>query len=150
MKIIPRSLRRSARLLKFCLVGTSGVVVNFGSYLALTRLLTVHEYIASPIAIEISIINNYVWNHLWTWGDRRPDSWKHWFTRLLQFALVSSLTAFGLQYVTFIFLIEVFQFDDRLAQLAGIAAGICFNFWINHFYVFKKKKTESDQPESEI
>ena len=55
--------------IKFCVTGTSGVFVNLGSFHLLTQF-GVHRYLASPIAIELSIISNFVINNYWTFADR--------------------------------------------------------------------------------
>ena len=54
---------------KFCLTGLSGVVVNLGSFHILLEL-GVHKYLASPIAIEISVFSNFFLNNYWTFADR--------------------------------------------------------------------------------
>ena len=60
---------------KFCLTGLSGVVVNLGSFHILLEL-GVHKYLASPIAIEISVISNFFLNNYWTFADRDLSSRK--------------------------------------------------------------------------
>jgi putative flippase GtrA len=59
------------RFLKFALVGASGVIVNLGC-LALFRALHVQINLASALAIELSLLSNFVINHLWTFGDADP------------------------------------------------------------------------------
>ena len=55
--------------IKFSLTGLSGVVVNLGSFHLLLQL-GLHRYLASPIAIELSIISNFLINNYWTFADR--------------------------------------------------------------------------------
>ena len=55
--------------IKFCVTGLSGVLVNLGSFQLLTQF-GVHRYLASPIAIELSIISNFLINNYWTFADR--------------------------------------------------------------------------------
>ena len=57
---------------KFCLTGLSGVVVNLGSFHILLEL-GVHKYLASPIAIEISVFSNFFINNYWTFGRPRSE-----------------------------------------------------------------------------
>ena len=53
--------RSSAVFIKFLVVGASGVLVNLGAF---TLLLDagVNKYVASPIAIELSILTNFALN----------------------------------------------------------------------------------------
>ena len=85
---------------KFCLTGLSGVVVNLGSFHILLEL-GVHKYLASPIAIEISVISNFFLNNYWTFADRDLSSRKR--IRGLRFHIVS-LLALGVSYSTFVVL----------------------------------------------
>lgn len=128
---------RFERFLKFGMVGTSGVFVNMGGYWAFTRLFHIHYLIASPLAIELSIFNNFFWNDRWTWHDRQAASWRIWLKRLLQFMLISNLTAFGIQYGILILLTRVFHLYDMLAVAIGIGVAMFVNFGVNHWWVFR-------------
>lgn len=137
MKPLINRLRPGSRFIKFGLVGASGVMVNIGSYWLMTRIFTLNELIANPVAIQVSIISNYILNERWTWRDRRSESLTHWLQRLLFFVFVSNLTAFGVQYLTFIILTQFFHVYDLLAVLVGIAIGTVFNYLVNHFWIFR-------------
>jgi len=60
----------TARFAKFCVVGASGVIVNFG-FLGLFITLGVHTNLASALAIELSVLSNFTVNFLWTFADKR-------------------------------------------------------------------------------
>ncbi len=133
------------RFLKFGVVGASGVLVNMSVYWLLTRLLKIPYYLANPIAIQFSILNNYIWNAGWTWRDHRSGSHGRWLIRLAQFVFVSNLTALGIQWTVFMLLTAKAGIYDLLAQLIGIGCGMVVNFAVNHFYVFQHQKG-SKQP----
>lgn len=59
----------SRTFIKFALTGLSGVFVNLGSFQFLLNL-GVHKLLASPVAIELSIISNFLLNNYWTFRDR--------------------------------------------------------------------------------
>jgi putative flippase GtrA len=127
------------RFAKFGAVGASGVIVNLGT-LALLRRLGVHTNLASAVAIELSILSNFLINHLWTFGDRRtqsghdgPSVGQH----LLRFHLVS-LGGGAIQFVLFVGLNVVWLrlFGTRLAIAAyGAGAGSWTDHWIWHPFV---------------
>ena len=54
--------RQSEEFVKYCIVGFSGLFVNLGLYICLTRLFTIDMTVSSPIAIELSIISNFILN----------------------------------------------------------------------------------------
>ncbi len=65
----------NARLIKFSVVGASGVAVNMGLLYALTRFMGIHYILSSILAIEVSILTNFILNDIWTWRDRRTKTY---------------------------------------------------------------------------
>jgi dolichol-phosphate mannosyltransferase len=61
--------RSSRTLINFLFVGASGVAVNLGVF---TLLLDagVSKFIASPAAVELSIVTNFLLNNCWTFRRR--------------------------------------------------------------------------------
>ena len=57
------------RWLKFGAVGAVGVVVQLG-LLALLVQLGVHYLVATALAVEAAVLQNYYWHTLWTWRGR--------------------------------------------------------------------------------
>lgn len=149
-------LRR--RFVKFGTVGASGVFVNMGFlYLAQEHLFT---FVASPgmrlnasmaVAIFFATVNNFAWNRLWTWADRKHHHDKPlalqfgqyalacWVGIALQVVITKLLVAAGAHYLT--------------ANLAAILFASVFNFAVNDFWTFSRLKllkipagTASDPP----
>ena len=77
---------RSKTFLKFAAVGASGVVVNLASFTLLMNM-GLNKFIASPIAIELSIITNFLFNNFWTFSKRDMNDRIH--IRGLKFNIVS-------------------------------------------------------------
>ena len=122
---------------KFCLTGLSGVVVNLGSFHILLEL-GVHKYLASPIAIEISVISNFFLNNYWTFADRDLSSRKR--IRGLRFHIVS-LLALGVSYSTFVGLsVWLPQVDPVWLQGCAIAPGTLFNYFLNSYWTFREER----------
>ena len=59
------------RFIKFSIVGASGTLVNLGLLYLLVEFGGLNETVAVVISYEISILNNFAWNELWTFRDRR-------------------------------------------------------------------------------
>ncbi|MCL5958924.1 MAG: GtrA family protein, partial [Chloroflexi bacterium] len=57
------------KLVKFCVVGASGVVVNYAILWLLHDRFGFNLLIASPTAVEVSIFNNFFFNHYWTFRE---------------------------------------------------------------------------------
>ena len=58
------------RLIKFAIVGTSGVVVNLGLLYILVEWFGLYYMLAAVISIGSSVVSNYILNDKWTWRDR--------------------------------------------------------------------------------
>ncbi len=80
----------TARFIKFCVVGASGVVVNL-AMLALFSALGMQQSLASACAIQVSILSNFVVNDRWTFRDQRGEGTV--VSRLLRFQGVSLVGA---------------------------------------------------------
>ncbi len=61
----------SVRFLKFGAVGASGVGVNLAFLWLFADLLGFHTNLASALAIEVSIVSNFLLNEAWTFSDRK-------------------------------------------------------------------------------
>lgn len=59
------------QLLKFCVVGASGYVVNLSIYAALVTRAGMHFLPAATCSFLVAVANNYAWNRAWTFRGRR-------------------------------------------------------------------------------
>ena len=121
--------------LQFAVVGASGVVVNLG-FFTLFLMAGLNKYIASPIAIEISIISNFLLNNFWTFRSRKTKDRIR--IKGLKFNAVSFL-ALGVSYGTFVAL-SIFFPDEQpqLHQLVGIIPATLLNYFLNSYWTFKE------------
>src|SRR6201985_2656725 len=91
-------MRALRTFLRFAVVGASGTIVNLGMF-SVALHANLNKYVASPLAIGVSIIWNFVLNNYWTFKERRTRDR----TRIkgLKFNLVS-LASLGVSFTTFI------------------------------------------------
>jgi len=120
--------------IKFGLVGISGIAVNEGLLALFAKVFYWPLGIAGALAIEISIINNFLLNNYWTWRGSREHTFR---TRLLRYhsvAIISGLVNYGI-----LLLLSGFGMEPLLANLVGIGAGTIINFFLNHYWTFARK-----------
>ena len=123
--------RETIRFLKFCVVGLSGVVVNMFFLWAFTERLKVFYLFSSLIAIELSIINNFVLNHLWTWRDRRRTERYTLIRRITKYHVSVTVSAVLANIFLLWFLTEILNIYYLFSNLVGIGAGVFLNFFLN-------------------
>jgi dolichol-phosphate mannosyltransferase len=113
------------RLIKFSLVGLSGLFVNEG-FLWFFVHIGMDKYIANIPATELSILNNFTWNDLWTFRDlKRKPLWQ----RLVSFH-AAALTGAVFQWITYALLVW-FGINYLIANLVGIALSFVVRFAFN-------------------
>lgn len=78
-----------SRFFKFGIVGFTGFLVNFG-FLRLFRSLGLAETLSWLFSTEMAIINNYVFNNLWTFSEKKIGGVKNTLVKFLQFNLTSA------------------------------------------------------------
>jgi dolichol-phosphate mannosyltransferase len=124
----------SKTFIKFAIVGATGVAVNLG-FFTLFLWAGMNKYLASPIAIELSIITNFLLNNYWTFRWRKTRDRVR--VKGLKFNVVS-FAALGVSYGTFVAL--SFLFPDvapQIHQLAGIVPATLVNYFLNSYWTFK-------------
>lgn len=99
------------RLLKFMIVGGLGTLVNEGVFILTARDMPI--FFSLGLAIELSIIFNFILNDVWTFKDRRVGSF---IKRLLKFH-VSSFSGGIVQYITVILLLVAFLHFSNVSEI---------------------------------
>ena len=123
------------RVLKFAVVGLSGIVVNMAVLFFCTEILKIIYWISSIIAIEISIITNFMLNDVWTWKERSKKRLLH---RITQYHISVGFTAIVFNWLLLILLTEIFNVYYLLSNLIGILVGTASNFVLNDLWTFRK------------
>ena len=127
-------MRALRTFLRFALVGASGTVVNLGMFSAGWHA-GLNKYVASAVAVEVSIIWNFLLNNYWTFRDRKTRDK----TRIkgLKYNLVS-LATLGVSFATFSLLtVLVPRLPPEVDQLAGIAPAVLVNYFLNSYWTFR-------------
>lgn len=133
-------IQKFSRIIKFGTVGISGIFVNSAILAFLTEIVRIDYRFSAISAIEISILNNFLWNSVWTWKDHKATDSASILRRLFKFHLSCIFTAFFINYGFLILLTELFNVPYMISNLIGIAVGSAVNFLASHFWVFQHNK----------
>nr|5MLZ_A Chain A, Dolichol monophosphate mannose synthase [Pyrococcus furiosus DSM 3638]5MM0_A Chain A, Dolichol monophosphate mannose synthase [Pyrococcus furiosus DSM 3638]5MM1_A Chain A, Dolichol monophosphate mannose synthase [Pyrococcus furiosus DSM 3638] len=113
------------RIVKFSIVGLSGILVNEG-FLWLFVNLGIPKEIAVIPAVELSILNNFFWNDIWTFKDIRRGSI---FSRLLKFH-IAALSGAVVNFIVYWILLFL-GIHYLIANLVGIVLSFGVRYVIN-------------------
>lgn len=125
------SLGPIARFFRFGLVGFSGVFVDLGVFYLL-RSQGIGLTSSAAISGELAIINNFLWNDFWTFGDisRRQPGKRQRLRRLVKFNVIC-LGGLVLNVLIVNFFFNILGINEYVAKLIAIAAVTLWNFWLN-------------------
>ncbi|RZM82631.1 glycosyltransferase [Leptolyngbya iicbica] len=119
---------------RFALVGLSGVFIDMAVLYLLHTGLGLPLTRSKILAAEVAILNNFVWNDLWTFATISRGQ-KGWGARLKRFLKFNMICLAGLVLnVLVLNLIYNLIFGQRWAYVANlIAIGLVtvWNFWLN-------------------
>jgi dolichol-phosphate mannosyltransferase len=110
---------------KFAIVGASGVLVNECVLIALHGY-GFHLLVCSIVAIELSILSNFVLNNAWTFGG---EGSKTLLRKLGCFQVIS--IAGALINIIVLSSLTMVGIDYRIANIIGIGCGFLFNYMLN-------------------
>ena len=119
------------KFLKFCVVGASGVIVDFGITWLLKEQLRVNKYVANTMGFLCAVGSNYVLNRIWTFESHDPSVATQ-FSKFVLAALVGLLINNGIIYL----LIERYKMKFYPAKLIATGIVMIWNFWANYTYTF--------------
>jgi dolichol-phosphate mannosyltransferase len=121
-----------AQLVRFAVVGGSGVVVNLAVYTALVAGASVDYRVAATVAFLVAVANNFTWNRQWTFRARDG----HAGFQAARFLTVS-VGAFLLNLAVLELLVAVVGVSEVPAQAIAIATATPANFLGNKLWSFR-------------
>jgi dolichol-phosphate mannosyltransferase len=127
------------RFLKFCVVGASGTFVYLGLLALFTETAGLFYVLSAALAYEISIVNNFTWNELWTFRDKRASAGGSILIRALKFNLVS-LIGLGIHEAVLTFFTEVTGLFYILSAIIAIFCAVIWNFFANVKWTWRSRQ----------
>lgn len=120
-----------AKFIKFCIVGGSGVFVDFGFTYLFKEIFKVNKYVANSIGFIIAASSNYILNRIWTFESTNQDIPLEY----VSFILVSSVGLLINNLALWIFH-EKLKFNFYLSKIGAIGVATVWNFLANYLYTF--------------
>lgn len=129
---------------RFCLVGATGVVVDMCVLFLLAdeTMLGWNLSLAKVLAAETAIINNFLWNELWTFRSRiEPTAaFRALLLRLGRFNLIC-LSGIAISVGLLNFQVRVLNANPYVANLIAIAIVSLWNFYLSSKFGWKPRSS---------
>jgi dolichol-phosphate mannosyltransferase len=123
-----------ARFMRFALVGLSGVAVDMGLLYLLSDPSTLGWGLtrSKAVAAEAAIVNNFLWNDAWTFGDLvgAQKGLGHKLRRFLKFNIVCGI-GLVMNVVLLNLMFNYLHLNRYVANAIAIAIVTAWNFWVN-------------------
>lgn len=120
------------KLLRFCVVGASGMVVDFGVTWLCKEKLHWNKYLSNSLGFVIAATNNYLWNRLWTFASQSPEVVREYSSFLL-----ISLIGLGLNNLIIYLLHGKLHLNFYWSKLVAIGCVTLWNFGMNYVFTFR-------------
>ena len=130
--------------IRFNVVGVLGFALQSGALFALTHSAHPIGYLAATAAaVELAVLNNFVWHQRWTWRDRPSATARETLCRLAKFNITNGAVSITGNLVLMSILVGRLRLPIAGANLASVAACSICNFFLADriaFYVGKDRQ----------
>ena len=121
--------------IKFCLVGGMNAILSVLIYNGLL-FIGLHYLICYAVAFVLTVLNSFYWNRT------------HVFKMTTKNAIIKFFAVYGTSYMTgngvLALLIQVFNWNETIAQFPVIVIGTIINFSGSRLWVFRLDNKEKD------
>jgi dolichol-phosphate mannosyltransferase len=130
--------------LKFNLVGLLGFALQTAVLFLLTHTAYSISYLAATaVAVELAVLNNFLWHQRWTWSDRPSPTKKETWRRLAKFNVTTGLVSLVGNLVLMSILVGRFGLAITSANLITVVACSFLSFFLADRIAFDVTQTVS-------
>lgn len=120
------------KFIKFCVIGFSGMLIDFGVTWLLKEKVRINKYIANSAGFILAATSNYIWNRFWTFHSQN----KQVVTEYLSFLLIS-LAGLGINNFVIYVLHGRMKLNFYFSKLIAIGVVTLWNFTMNYLITFR-------------
>src|SRR5207248_4713384 len=128
-KYAPRST--GERFARFAMVGAIGIIIQLATLRFLTHELEMDYLLATMVAVEITILHNFVWHEWFTWSDRGANRPGTLICRLLKLNGSTGGISLAGNLVVMQIMVGVTHLDVLLSNLIAVGCCSVLNFLIS-------------------
>ena len=121
------------KFLKFCAVGLSGMIIDFGTTWILKERMKVNRYVANTCGFVLAASSNYLLNRIWTFESHN----EHIATEYFSFFTIA-LIGLGINNLVLWLLSDKMKMNFYLSKVVATGVVTLWNFGMNFLFTFAK------------
>ena len=120
------------KLVKFIIVGFSGLFIDFGLTFICKEKLSLNKYLSNSIGFLLAASSNYFLNRIWTFGSKNPEI-------IVEFSSFFFVSIIGLLINNSILWLihNKMGINFYLAKFGAILVTTLWNFFANYYFTFQ-------------
>ena len=120
------------KFIKFCVVGFSGLFVDFGTTWFLKEKVRLNKYVANSSGFVLAATSNYFFNRFWTFHSQNS----HIVTEYFSFFSIS-IAGLGINNLIIYLLTDKLKLNFYLSKLIAVGVVTIWNFVMNYLFTFR-------------
>jgi putative flippase GtrA len=119
------------KFIKFCVVGFSGMGIDFGTTWLLKEKARLNKYVANSTGFVLAATSNYIWNRVWTFQSENSQI----VFEYLSFFIIS-VVGLGINNLVVFLFSDKLKFNFYFSKLIAIGVVTIWNFIMNYLITF--------------
>ena len=120
------------KLIKFVIVGFSGLIIDFGITFLCKEKVLLNKYLSNSIGFTIAASSNYVFNRIWTFSSNNPNITIE-FSSFLLVSIIGLLINNSILWLIH----NNMKINFYFAKFGAIVVTTLWNFFANYFFTFQ-------------
>ncbi len=120
------------KFLKFCGVGATGLVIDFGITYICKERLKFNKYASNSLGFMFAATTNYILNRIWTFESENQNIYNEYFSFMLICVIGLIINNFAIWIIH-----EKYNLNFYLSKITAIVITTIWNFVANYTITFK-------------
>ena len=131
--------------IRFNVVGIFGFALQTAALFVLTHGAHPIGYLpATGAAVELAVLNNFVWHQLWTWKDRPSTTTGQTLRRLVKFNITNGAVSIMGNLVFMSILVGRLRLPIAIAYVMSVTACAICNFFLADRFAFQVESASAE------
>jgi len=119
------------KFIKFCAVGGSGLIIDFGLTYMCKEKIRINRYLANTIGFITAATSNYILNRIWTFESLNRNIANEYISFIIV-SIIGLLINTGTLWI----LHGKMKYNFYLSKIGAVGVAIFWNFFANYQYTF--------------